>query len=107
MQLLKVVCAKIQLGKDNQALLELLSQFADCHIEGITTVLQDFDTAIQTAAEAQSQIAKQRLASEHFISGSAVVPNLEADPAWRKRVEAVRVGFEDLLNQAKTKLLAS
>jgi hypothetical protein len=47
-----------------------------------------------------------KLAEEHFISGPAVVPNLEVDKAWQEQAGAIRAEFEPLLNQAKTKLLA-
>jgi hypothetical protein len=87
-------------------LLELLSQFTDYNIEKIASVLQDFNTAIQTAAKAQSQIAKDELASAHHISGSAVVPNLGSDPGWRKKIEEIRAEFEAKLSQEKTNLLA-
>lgn len=103
--LLKAICARIELGKDNQALLELISQFVDSHIDGITSVLQDFYTTIQKAAAAQSQIAKDRLAGKHFISGSAVVPHLESDPGWRKMVEEIKAEFEAKLNQERADLL--
>jgi hypothetical protein len=104
--LLKAICARIELGEDNEALLEVISEFADSDIDGITSVLQDFDTAIRTAAAAQSQIAKDRLAGEHFISGSAVVPNLESDPVWRTQIGEIMADFEVKLNQEKTNLLA-
>ena len=104
--LLKAICARIELGKDNQAPLDLLSEFADSDIEGIASVLQDFDTAVQTAAATQGQIAKDNLAKAHLISGSAVVPNLESDPGWRDRIEKMQTKFEDSLDQAKAKLLA-
>ncbi len=105
--LFKVICARIELGKDNQVLLDLLSQFADSDIEEITSVLQDFETAIQTASATQRQIAKDELASKHFISGSAVVPNLDADREWKEMVNQIRATFEESLNQATTKLLAA
>lgn len=104
--LLKVVCDQIELGKNNQALFELLSQFADANIEGLTSVLQEFDEAIDAAARGRSKISKDKLAEEHFISGSAVVPNLEADKAWREQARDIRAKFQESLNQAKTKLLA-
>lgn len=104
--LCKAICARIQLGKDNQVLLGLLSQFADTRIDGISSVLQDFDETIQKAAAAQDQIAKDRLTGEHFISGSAVVPHLESDPGWRKTVAEIRAEFEAKLNQETTDLLA-
>ncbi|MBT8330808.1 MAG: hypothetical protein KJP06_00645, partial [Deltaproteobacteria bacterium] len=81
--LLKAICARIELGKDNQDLMDLLTQITGSNIEGINSVLQNYDTAIQTAAEAQSQIAKDNLAGTHFIFGSAVVPNLETDKEWQ------------------------
>lgn len=105
--LIKAVCARINLGSKNQALMDLLSQFADSNIEGIASVLQEFDTALQSAAAEQTQIARERLAGKHFITGSAVVPNLQTDPAWRKKVQAMQVSFGDLLNQAIAKLLAA
>jgi hypothetical protein len=104
--LLKLLCNRIELGQDNQALLGLLSQFADSGTGGIVSVLQDFDLDIQTAAGAQSKIAKDNLANKHFISGSAVVPNLESDPVWRTKIAEIRADFEAKLNQEKTKLLA-
>ena len=104
--LLKAVCGRIELGKDNQALFELLSQFADFNIEGITSVLQEFDEAIDAAARERSKISKDKLAEEHFISGSAVLPNLEADKVWREKARDIRAKFEESLNQAKTKLQA-
>ncbi len=105
-RLLNVLCARIELGKDNQVLLDLLFQFADSNIEGISSVLQDYDTAIQSAGETQSQIAKDNLAGAHSISGSAVVPNLESDPAWRIKVKKIRAEFEAKLNQKTNDLLA-
>lgn len=104
--LCKAICARIELGQDNQALLGLLSQFADSSTGGIVSVLQDFDLNIQTAAGAQSKIAKYNLANEHLISGSAVLPNLESDPVWRTKIAEIRADFEAKLNQEKTNLLA-
>jgi ribosomal protein S20 len=105
-QLLNVLCARIELGKDNQALLDLLAQIADTRIDGITSVLQDFDTATQKAAAAQSQIVRDEFTRSHHISGSAVMPNLESNPAWRSKVEEIRAEFETKLNQEKANLLA-
>ncbi|MGD1969485.1 MAG: hypothetical protein PVI32_10995, partial [Desulfobacterales bacterium] len=52
------------------------------------------------------QIAKDALASAHHISGSAVVPNLDADKDWQETANQIRATFEESLNQAKAKLLA-
>jgi ribosomal protein S20 len=104
--LVKEICRQIELGKDNHTLFELLAQFKVADIEGITSVLHEFDEVIDAAARERSKILQAKLAEEHFISGPAVVPNLEADKAWQEQVGAIRAKFEQLLNQAKTKLPA-
>ncbi len=104
--LIKEICRQIELGKDNHAFFELLAQFKVADIEGITLVLHEFDEVIDAAARERSKILSDKLAEAHFISGPAVVPNLEADKAWREQAGEIRAKFEPLLNQAKTKLLA-
>jgi len=104
--LIKVIGGQIELGKDNQAWFDLLAQFKVADIERVTSVLHQFDEVINAAAEKRSKILQDKLAEEHFISGPAVVPNLEDDKAWREKARKIRAQFEPLLNQAKTKLLA-
>ncbi len=104
--LVKEICRQIELGKDNDTLFELLARFKVTYIEGITSVLHEFDDVINTAARERSKVLQDKLAEAHFISGPAVVPNLEADKAWREQAGEIRTKFEPLLNQEKTKLLA-
>jgi hypothetical protein len=104
--LIKEICRQIEPGKDNNALFELLARFKVADIEGITSVLHEFDDAIDAAAREQSKVLQDKLAETHFISGTAVVPNLEADKDWRAQAGEIRARFEPLLNQAKAKLLA-
>jgi len=105
--LIKEICSQIELGKDNHAFFELLARFKVADIEGISSVLHEFDVVINAAARKQSKILQAKLAKEHFISGPAVVPNLEADKAWQEQAGEIRAEFEPLLNQAKTKLLTA
>ena len=104
--LIKDICRQIQLGMDNHVWFELLAQFKVTDIEGITSVLHEFDDAIDAAARERSKILKDELAEAHFISGPAVVPNLEADKAWHEKAGEIRAKFEPALNQAKSKLVA-
>ena len=103
--LIKEICSQIEPGKDNDVLFELLARFKVTDIEGITSVLHEFDDVIKAAARERSKVLSDKLAETHFISGPAVVPNLEADKAWREQAGEIRAKFEPLLNQAKTKLL--
>jgi ribosomal protein S20 len=105
--LIKEICSQIEPGKDNDVFFELLARFKVTDIEGITSVLQKFDEVIDAAARERTIVLQDKLAETHFISGSAVVPNLEADKAWQAQAGEIRAKFEPLLNQAKTKLLAA
>jgi len=102
--LIKEICGQIELGKDNQKLFELLAQFKVSDFEGIASVLQDFHEVIDTAAQKRSKTLKDKLAKTHFISGSAVVPNLEIDEAWRENFGKIRAKFEEKLDRQKNRL---
>ena len=104
--LIKEIYGQIELGKDNHPWFELLAQLKVADIEAVVSVLHEFDGVIGTAAEERSKALRDKLAEEHFISGSAVVPNLEADIVWQKKAGEIRSEFEGLLRQAKAKLLA-
>jgi hypothetical protein len=103
--LIKEICGQIELEKDNQALFELLAEYK-FDFEGFESVLKEFQAARETAAVERRKILKEQLAKTHFISGSAVVPNLENDDQLQKDTEEIRAGFKAKLNKAKTKLLA-
>ena len=103
--LIKEICGQIEFGADNHAWFELLARFKVADIEKVTSVLQEFDEVIDAAGQEQSKILMDKLAKEHFISGSAVVPNLEADKAWQEKAGQIRAKFEPLLHQAKAELL--
>ncbi|MGD2184924.1 MAG: hypothetical protein PVI71_02300 [Desulfobacterales bacterium] len=105
-QLIKAICGLIELGKDNQALFDLLAEFKVSDIKGLMSVLQEFETAFDTAAAQRRQILKDQLAKSHAISGSAVVPNLETDDRWQKEAGEIRAKYSQLLDQEKAKLLA-
>jgi hypothetical protein len=104
-QLIKEICDRIELGKENQALFDLLAELKVSDIGGLSSVLQKFQAVRDTAARERRKILKAQLDKDHFISGSAVVPNLENDDEWRKETGEIRAEFEAKLNQAKTKLL--
>jgi hypothetical protein len=105
-RLIKEICDRLEPGTDNQALFDLLSEFKVSDFEALKSIFQGFQTASDAAARERSKILKEQLAKTHFISGSAVVPNLEKDDDWRKETGAIRAKFSALLNKEKAKLLA-
>ena len=100
------LCGQIELGADNQNLIELLAEFGVSKIEGLTSVLQEFQTVRDTAADQRRGILKDQLSQTHFVSGSAVVPNLENDDGWQKAAEEIREKYGALLDKEKAKLMA-
>ncbi|MBW2431550.1 MAG: hypothetical protein JRF56_21550 [Deltaproteobacteria bacterium] len=104
--LIKEICDQIELAKDNQALFDLLAELKVSDFEMLSSVLLEFQAVSDTAARERRKILKEQLAKTHFISGSAVVPNLDNDDKWRKETEEITVEFKAKLNQAKSKLLA-
>jgi hypothetical protein len=99
------ICRQIELGKDNQPLLELLAQFGFSDLAGISNIQREFQGTLDKAAQERIEILKDKLAETHSISGSAVVPNLEIDPGWRKTAGEIQARFERLLSREKTRLL--
>ena len=104
--LIKEICGQIELGEENQVLFELLAAFKVSNIGGLTSVLQEFQTVRDTAADQRRGILKDQLAQTHFFSGSAVVPNLENDDGWQKAAGEIHAKYGALLDKEKAKLLA-
>jgi len=104
--LIKEICGQIELGKSNQALFELLAEFKVADLEGLTAVLQEFETTLATAAGQRRKILKDQLAKTHFVTGSAVVPNLENDDEWQKGAGEIQAKYNRLLDEEKARLMA-
>ena len=105
--LIKEIFGQIELGADNQALFELLAEFKVSDVEGLNSILQEFQTALDAAAAQRREVLKEQLAKTHFVSGSAVVPNLKNDDEWRKEDGKIRAKYSALLDDEKAKLMAA
>jgi hypothetical protein len=103
--LIEEICSQIQPGKDNHARFELLDEFKVPDFERLKSVLQEFQTVLDTAAGQRHEILKDQLAKTYFISGSAVVPNLENDDGWRQTSEKIKLKYNRLLDEEKSKIL--
>jgi hypothetical protein len=81
---------RIQLGQDNERCLALVQDCCPLDTARLQSVLKDYDHALQSAADRRSENIKKKLQQDHFISGSAVMPNLNADRQWATEQEALR-----------------
>ncbi|MEJ2729265.1 MAG: hypothetical protein P8185_12290 [Deltaproteobacteria bacterium] len=105
-QLIKEIYNRIELGKDNQSLFDLLSKFEVSDLEGLKSILREFQNVSDSAAGERRKTLKEQLAKMHLISGSAVAPNLEKDDDWRKEAGKIRARYGALLDEEKARLLA-
>jgi hypothetical protein len=84
------VVARIELGSNNEALLRILENIAEPASAAVRRVLAEFEKKAESEKESRRKTAVENL-KEKGISGSAVLPNLEADPEWiRVRSEVKR-----------------
>lgn len=93
--------AKIGIDSDNHLLFGLLEDVCDVKVDGIKNLCADYRQRIASATEDAVTNAKKLFSEKHAISGSAVVPNLEADEAFRLVMRELRRSFsEELSRQA-------
>ena len=94
----------IKLGRDNTLFLELLSEIFGSNHSGLETIFQNFKAAVKSATEERVEQIKTDLSQKRFISGSAVVPNLESDREWLSMLGHIMDGFDQILNKEKAAL---
>ena len=84
------VVARIELGANNELLLKLLENIAGLASTAIRKVLAEFEKKAEMQQESRRKALVYDL-KKKGISGSAVLPNLDADPEWlRARSEVTR-----------------
>lgn len=102
--LMNEIFNRLDLDKHNQELLALLKDLCGANTEEIESVLNDYQDAINAAASYRMIELREDLAQKHYISGSAVVPNLDADEIWQTEARDIRTKFEQKLDGEKDKL---
>ena len=91
-------------GHKNESLLELLNEICGLDISGLETLLHDFRDVVGFASAKRIKEVKADLAEKRFISGSAVVPNLETDNELILTVKEIKDKFDQILVREKTAL---
>ena len=91
------VMSRLALGGDNARWLELLQSRYRIDPSGWQQIEKDFFLAVDSAAGRRIEEMKGELERLGRISGSAVVPNLEADATWIETRRAIAADFQQLL----------
>lgn len=99
------ITQRIEPDQDYQPLLEVLQECCAIDTAGIETIIEDFRKAYLSASQNRMERLKEDLAQQSNISGSAVLPNLDADEKWRQEAREIRAGYVDQLNRVKDNLL--
>jgi len=99
-----LILNSLKLGRDNTLFFELLSENFGLNLSGLETIFQNFKTAVKSATEERVDQIKTDLSKKRFISGSAVVPNLESDREWLSILGHIMDGFDQILNKEKAAL---
>ena len=96
-----IILDGIKLGNNNKTLLELLPAICGLDVSGLEELFHDFQKEIKLAFQKRADKIMANLAKKHFISGSAVVPNLENDREWLATAQAIKGKFEKILSREK------
>jgi len=104
----KLLLESIALGEDNSVFLDgikaLSASPGDDAAKDIEAILKEYDRSIIDLAFIYRKKLLQELESRG-ISGSAVVPKVDRDPAWAKARKEIRDRFEARLNRARALLV--
>jgi len=95
----------LKLDRDNGLFLELLNESFGLNLSGLEAVFQNFKAAVKFATKERVDQIKTDLSKKRFISGSAVVPNLESDREWLLMLDHIKDEFDEILNKEKIALI--
>ena len=100
-----MLLANIEIDRKNEACLKLLNETCGLNILELEAVGKAYQNEMKLEAEKRTKKIKNKLAKKRFISGSAVVPNLETDHKWQSTVRTVTNRYDQMLKEEKAKII--
>lgn len=88
-----VIVERIELGRENRMWFALLQTQYRVETAGLQSIEGDFDRTLEAAAVRRIEEAKQEIQRARRISGTAVVPNLDADRTWIAERQSIAADF--------------
>ena len=92
---------RLGLDTDNGPLLRLLKEFSGQDVTEIELIDKNYQDAVQSATQKNTAKAKRDLEEKYGISGSAIVPNLDADDSWKMELQGIKDEFQQKLEEQK------
>ncbi len=97
--LIKDSISRMKPGEDNKPVLDVLENTTGEDMGSIRGFLTKFDSRLEKERSSHEKALRKRL-KKNGITGSAVIPNLDADPEWRghllKQKQRFREKLEDM-----------
>ena len=91
-------------GRGNKSALELLDEACGIDVSRIDVLLHECREKLRFEAEKRTEEIKIKLAQKRFISGSAVVPNLETDSKWISTFQTIKGKYDRILKEETAKI---
>jgi hypothetical protein len=104
--LLNLLLISLEPGRHYKMYLELLNEICGLNVSGLEKIFQDFKGTVKSATEKRVNEIKADLEKKRFISGSAVVPNIESDREWLSMLGDILGRFEQDLSREKSTFTA-
>jgi hypothetical protein len=96
MMIRKESIPRIEIGENNEPILRILEETTGLDTVSIRTALKDFEGRLEQEKGVREKELIKSL-NKKGLSGSAVLPNLGADPEWGQRVSEMRNEFQKKL----------
>jgi hypothetical protein len=98
MALLIDLCVEgFELSKDNSSLFQILEKVAQVNPDPFIEVLASYEGKMQEGYR-KAKVRLSNALKEKGISGSAVIPNVHADPDWEKEMSRIQNEFRDAIS---------
>ena len=94
------VLRRLDPGQNTQIMLEILKECCGIETASFQAVIDEYLKAYNRAVQKRTVQLKELLAEKYSISGSAVIPNLDADEQWHQAAQDMLRQFENKLNRA-------
>ena len=94
--------SRIELEGNNEPLFRLLEEITGSEVDSLREVLKAFEERLEREKDTREQGFKKRL-EKQGISGSAVLPNINADPEWSRYVSEIKEEFQERLASYRQK----
>jgi len=101
------ILARLDFDQDNRPLFSLLNDLCGSDVTPLESITKEYKEAVYQITQERTAKVKQNLAEKYFISGKAVVPNLENDEEGMKEIQLMRDKFDRLFNLEKSRLVGS